>query len=157
MPVDAERNRELLEVPVWLIVNPSKLILSAISDSEYGVLHQIDSLRMRLLAVEIVTLVVPMEEISVLHKPQLPPPSDGSIKNNPVSPNGAVVSTRPPSWFTAYPDASTCPPSPPVVPPLAKAVPWKIVLEFGSFMSDQDTIVPPSPSIVAEASRTVSV
>ena len=77
--------------------------------------------------------------------------STGSNSQLPNFPLLANVETFIPSSSIACPDVSIRPPLPLFNPPVAKKVPCAEVIESGLLTSDQAAIVPPSPSLVAEA------
>src|SRR5450755_945859 len=68
----------------------------------------------------------------------------GSSSNWPVVPFGALRSAPPWKSSVPLPETSTCPPSPPLMPPRALARPAYVVVP-----SAQTTILPPSPLTVA--------
>ena len=78
----------------------------------------------------------------------------GSNNQRPDAPLAALVSILILSpILKLWPEVSILPPSPPFKPPLENKLPETVVNEFGFVTSDQAAIVPPSPSLVAEAFR----
>ncbi len=76
----------------------------------------------------------------------------GSRSQFPAFPLGARVETMASFISSLRPEVSISPPSPPPGPPRALRAPSARVTESGSVTSLQSTMVPPSPTSVAEAS-----
>ncbi len=112
-------------------------------------------LAMALLTVMSPTLGVPLEVTTVTLVPVLSAPemlaaaaaftskSCGSISHPPPSPAGAPASTVSALMWMCAPEVSTCPPLPPLGPPLTLIRPDRSVTAFAFKMSVHSTTLPP--------------